>query len=113
MSTLSVVTNCLLIGFTSNTLEQYGVDSNFERLLIVVVSEHLIFLIKFVLAVIVPDVPQWVGDEIARIAFVQGKAEEEEEKLHATHDVGEADWSDNEASDSEGFDDASEGEQLL
>ena len=51
---IAVVTNCLLIGYTSNVFETL---TSTEKLIIVVAIEHLFIVIKYVIGLAVPTRP--------------------------------------------------------
>jgi len=67
---IAVFTNCALIGLTFEELYQtVGVDtpdSKFITLAIVVLLEHFIFIIKFIISFLVPDYP---GRILKKMAF--------------------------------------------
>ena len=56
----AVLTNCALIGFTSQILRVAFNLDDFGLLLMVVIIEHVLLLLKFCAAKFVPDAPAWV-----------------------------------------------------
>jgi len=64
MSVICVMTNCLIISFTSNQFESvYDLDLRW-RFWIMILCEHVVLLIKVLLAALIPDVPGYI--EVSR-----------------------------------------------
>lgn len=70
MATLAVVTNSALVCFTGTFLDGYPTAT---RWLIFVCMEHGIIILKEVLALILPDVPDEVQMQLDRSEFISGK----------------------------------------
>jgi len=77
---MAVITNCLLIGFSFNSV--YGAvlasatgASNkyivFWTFAIIVGLEHLILFIKFMISILVPDVPGWIKKKVAKEDYIK------------------------------------------
>jgi hypothetical protein len=69
LGVVAVFTNCALIGLSFEVLfasVQGYTNPEFLTLAIVVIMEHFIFVLKFVLAFLVPDYPGWI---IKKLAF--------------------------------------------
>ena len=65
MAIATVVTNCILLYYSSETLrvgykEFLGIDSDIVYFQIIVLLEHCIIVIKLFMISIIPDIPQWV-----------------------------------------------------
>jgi len=70
MSHLSVFTNMLMLLYTSSQLKQWFPKMGFSELVwIVVITEHCIFLLRWLMEMLVPDSPGWVTREYARRKF--------------------------------------------
>lgn len=70
----SIFTNVALVGFTSDGVSYYiQSDSLYARLWVVVLAEHLLFLIKVILGKVIDDIPE----SIERTAEISAK------RLHA------------------------------
>jgi hypothetical protein len=60
MSIICVMTNCLIISFTSNQFETvYALDIRW-RFWIMIICEHAVLLFKVLLAALIPDVPEYI-----------------------------------------------------
>jgi len=67
---LSVVTNCLLIAYSFPTL--FILFGNpYYTLAFVVILEHVIFVVKYLIALFVPDVPEEIRKILAKQYYVQ------------------------------------------
>ncbi|GCB78477.1 hypothetical protein scyTo_0015837 [Scyliorhinus torazame] len=63
INNIAVVTNGCLIAFTAD----FGKEKPFhEKLIILIVFEHAVFLFKYLLSVLIPDVPQHIQQAIRR-----------------------------------------------
>lgn len=68
LGVLAVITNCLLIGFSFEALARIVDYNNFKVLGAIVIMEHGILFIKYLIAMLVPDTP---GRIVKQIAFQQ------------------------------------------
>ncbi|XP_053122083.1 anoctamin-10 isoform X2 [Hemicordylus capensis] len=68
MTVISVVTNCVLIGMSPQVNALFP-DSKMELILIVVLAEHLIIAMKFLMAFVIPDKPRDIQIKLARLEF--------------------------------------------
>lgn len=66
LSVIAVITNCALIGLAAKSAEWLPEMTTINAVLMFVAIEHFLLGVKFVLALVIPDVPQWVQDEMAR-----------------------------------------------
>jgi len=76
MGVISVITNCLLIGYSYNGIHSLfgsSVEASYYTLVTIVVIEHLLLFLKFVIAVAIPDVPPSVRKLIARQTYIQAQ----------------------------------------
>jgi len=76
LGVISVVTNCLLLGFSFKAISDlFNTASPFNRkfqiFAFAVVLEHIVLLLKYVIAELIPDVPGWVRQETARSDFIK------------------------------------------
>jgi len=80
LGVLAVITNCLLIGFSFNSV--YGVilagatgaSSKyivFWTFAVVVGLEHFVLLVKFLISVLVPDMPGWIQKQLAKEDYIK------------------------------------------
>uniref|UniRef100_A0A8C1I3P6 Anoctamin n=1 Tax=Cyprinus carpio carpio TaxID=630221 RepID=A0A8C1I3P6_CYPCA len=68
MSIIAVVTNCALIGLSSQ-VKAYFPESETQMILIVVAIEHVLLAFKFILAFVIPDVPKDIQVKLAKLEF--------------------------------------------
>ncbi|GFS09144.1 anoctamin [Elysia marginata] len=75
---IGVLTNAFIIAFTSSWGSQFNTTG---KLWVVIGFEHIVFFLKFVLAYLIPDVPQEVRLAIRRERyFIQKKFEDDSPK---------------------------------
>lgn len=74
MGVIAVIVNCALIGVSGNLQRFFPDLTPLEVTLIIVILEHIILFGKFSLAYAIPDVPQWVATEVAKIEFQRREA---------------------------------------
>jgi len=81
LSYIAVVTNVLLIGFSFPTLHDLLQDS-YPVLWTVVILEHIILLMKFLISSLVPDVPEEIRTVIAKQQYIQQQLVKKYERLN-------------------------------
>jgi len=81
LSTIAVITNVLLIGFSFPTLYDLLQDS-YAVLWTVVILEHVIILVKFLIASLVPDVPENIRTVIAKQHYIQQQLVKKYERMN-------------------------------
>lgn len=80
MGIIGVLVNCALIG-QSGLVQRFWPDMSMSgQILFVVVLEHLILALKFLLSRAIPDVPNWITIEMAKMEFRRREALKNEEK---------------------------------
>uniref|UniRef100_A0A8C0HF95 Anoctamin n=1 Tax=Chelonoidis abingdonii TaxID=106734 RepID=A0A8C0HF95_CHEAB len=82
MSIISVVTNCALIGLSPQVNALFP-DSKTDLILIVVLVEHILLALKFVMAFVIPDKPRDIQIKLARLEFESLEALKQQ--VRATH----------------------------
>ncbi|XP_077158820.1 anoctamin-10 isoform X2 [Paroedura picta] len=88
MSIISVVTNCVLIGMSPQVNALFP-TSKAELILIVVLAEHLILAIKFIMAFAIPDKPQDIRIKLGRLEFESLEALKQQQMKLATESLKE------------------------
>eukprot|EP00347_Sterkiella_histriomuscorum_P016772 403351910 len=78
MAIVAVISNCLLLYFSSPTLkswltETFEVESEIYLLWIIIALEHFIILVKVICSVTINDMPGWVQKSFTRVKTVQDK----------------------------------------
>lgn len=75
ISVMAVITNCALIGMNPEIKKLLPTDiTPVNTLLIFVCVEHIILAIKFAVAYFIPDTPNWVQIELAKVAYKSKQA---------------------------------------
>jgi hypothetical protein len=97
MAIIAVISNSLLLYFSSPTLKGW-LSSNFEieteiyLLWIIVAVEHVIITVKYIVQVMIDDVPAWVKKSADKIESVKDRLmieeneRDENEKIQALED---------------------------
>jgi len=74
MSAAAVVTNASIVCFTSTVFSEGALASGSSlKIWIFVMMEHALFGVKFVLASVVEDTPEFAEVQLARVEFLEGK----------------------------------------
>ncbi|XP_029282110.1 anoctamin-10 isoform X1 [Cottoperca gobio] len=81
MSVIAVVTNCSLIGMSSQ-VKAYFPDSELQLILWTVAIEHGLLAFKFILTFLIPDVPKHIQINLARLEFESLEALKKKRQLH-------------------------------
>jgi len=71
LGVLAVVTNCLLIGFSFAPINKLLSEDYFHVFAVIVAMEHIILFTKYIIAVLIPDVPGWIKKEQSRQDFIK------------------------------------------
>nr|XP_056713372.1 anoctamin-10 [Euleptes europaea] len=86
MTVISVITNCVLIGLSPQVNALFP-DSKTELILIVVLAEHLMLAIKFLMAFAIPDKPQDIRIKLGRLEFESLEALKQQQMKLATESL--------------------------
>lgn len=65
---IAIITNLGLVIFTSNSLDNL-LPTMEMKLWTFLIAEHIVFILKWVIARLIPDTPGWVRREYAKRAF--------------------------------------------
>jgi hypothetical protein len=71
LGVMAVVTNCLLIGFSFAPINKLVSEEYFHTFAIIVVMEHIILAAKWIISILIPDVPGWIMKERGRQDFIK------------------------------------------
>jgi len=74
MGAIAVMTNCALLGMSSDLKSHFSKLSAVEWTLLFVAVEHIILFVKVILAYLIPDVPGWVSTSLAKTDYESKKA---------------------------------------
>jgi len=81
----SVMTNCLLIGFSLNSVaDAFGgvpetpmakriSQAPFYTFTVIVIIEHVLFFAKFFVSFIIPDMPGWIAKDLAKQEWIKNR----------------------------------------
>jgi len=83
----AIITNCLLLVFSFPTLHSVT-KSLYDVLWTVVILEHLIFLIKFLVSFVVPDIPANIRSVLAKQYYIQQQLIRKYERKHVGSESG-------------------------
>jgi len=83
----AVITNCLLLLFSFPTLHSVT-DNLLQVLWTVVILEHIIFFIKFMVMLIVPDTPSKIRAVLAKQYYIQQQLIKKYERKHIGSESG-------------------------
>jgi len=91
ISTISVLTNSAIIGFTSDELNVFiSNPTDFQKLCVVVVIEHVVFFIQVMIRSILPEEPSWLRVVKARTEAIRKIETDYEDYIHSdTKDDGD------------------------
>jgi hypothetical protein len=104
---IAVITNCFLIGFGMSSIYNLLYDPDhdyrgqFYALGFIVGLEHLIFIIKFLIAILVPDMPGDVKKALAKQNFIQKATEQKQEGIGMKLEWKDENWVDAEGEESD------------
>eukprot|EP00002_Diphylleia_rotans_P018600 TRINITY_DN359_c0_g6_i1.p1 TRINITY_DN359_c0_g6~~TRINITY_DN359_c0_g6_i1.p1 ORF type:complete len:691 (-),score=174.98 TRINITY_DN359_c0_g6_i1:495-2567(-) len=90
MSTVAVMTNCCILAFTSDIFENEGYveeGDTSKKIWIAVIAEHVILLLKFIINILVPDVPSDVQEAMLAAKFHQEKSMKTQAKKAAENRI--------------------------
>ncbi|TRY53871.1 hypothetical protein DNTS_002813 [Danionella cerebrum] len=85
MGLIAIIVNCYLIGQCGQLQRLFPWLSPEMAIILVVVLEHFAILLKYVIHVAIPDVPNWVADEMAKLEYQRREALKKHERLAQHH----------------------------
>jgi len=72
LGVVAVITNCLLIGFSYPTVSSLFPDRDpYRTLAVVIILEHILLATKYIIAVLIPDVPAKIRRDIAKQEWIK------------------------------------------
>ncbi|XP_046843595.1 anoctamin-10-like [Xenia sp. Carnegie-2017] len=75
MGILAVITNCALLGMSPTVQKWFPPEyTTLQKILVFVAFEHVLLGIKFLIAVLIPDVPGWIKEEFAKKEYERKQA---------------------------------------
>lgn len=74
MTIISTVVNACFMAFTSQYLTKSITGDQLTTFMLVVLVEHLVFVLKTLLSKVIKDVPDWVTNRVLYSKFLEDKA---------------------------------------
>lgn len=71
---VAIWVNCALIGLSGQVQRMFPEMSATQTILLIVVLEHIMLAIRFFIICAIPDVPNWVATEMAKVEFLRREA---------------------------------------
>uniref|UniRef100_A0A8C1YAL0 Anoctamin n=1 Tax=Cyprinus carpio TaxID=7962 RepID=A0A8C1YAL0_CYPCA len=81
MGLIAIIVNCYLIGQCGQLQRLFPWLSPEMAIISVVVLEHFAILLKYIIHVAIPDIPNWVADEMAKLEYQRREALKKHERL--------------------------------
>ncbi|XP_052471742.1 anoctamin-8 [Carassius gibelio] len=85
MGLIAIIVNCYLIGQCGQLQRLFPWLSPEMAIISVVVLEHFAILLKYLIHVAIPDIPNWVADEMAKLEYQRREALKKHERLAQKH----------------------------
>ncbi|TRY66633.1 hypothetical protein DNTS_007780 [Danionella cerebrum] len=80
MGLIAIIVNCYLIGQCGQLQRLFPWLSPEMAIISIVILEHFAVLLKYVIHVAIPDIPGWVGEEMAKLEFQRKEAFKKHER---------------------------------
>ncbi|CAL7935857.1 unnamed protein product [Xylocopa violacea] len=74
MGLVAILVNCALIGLSGQVQRMFPEMSATQTILLIVALEHIMLGIRFIIICAIPDIPQWVATEMAKVEFLRREA---------------------------------------
>ncbi|XP_051990180.1 anoctamin-8-like [Xyrauchen texanus] len=85
MGLIAIIVNCYLIGQCGQLKRLFPWLSPEMAIVSVVLLEHFVILLKYVIHIAIPDIPSWVADEMAKLEYQRREALKKHEHLAQQH----------------------------
>uniref|UniRef100_A0A672RN21 Anoctamin n=1 Tax=Sinocyclocheilus grahami TaxID=75366 RepID=A0A672RN21_SINGR len=85
MGLIAIIVNCYLIGQCGQLQRLFPWLSPEMAIISVIVLEHFAILLKYIIHVAIPDIPNWVADEMAKLEYQRREALKKHERLAQQH----------------------------
>uniref|UniRef100_A0A8C2IQU1 Anoctamin n=1 Tax=Cyprinus carpio TaxID=7962 RepID=A0A8C2IQU1_CYPCA len=85
MGLIAIVVNCYLIGQCGQLQRLFPWLSPEMAIISIVILEHFAVLLKYIIHVAIPDIPTWVGEEMAKLEFQRKAAFKKHERQAQQH----------------------------
>lgn len=74
MGIAAVMVNCALIGISGHIHRMFPNMSTTQTVLLIVALEHVVLALRYIISHSIPDLPDWVATEMAKVEFARREA---------------------------------------
>lgn len=74
MGLVAILVNCGLIALSGQVQRMFPEMSATQTILLIVALEHIMLAIRFIIICAIPDIPNWVATEMAKVEFLRREA---------------------------------------
>lgn len=74
MGKVAVLVNCALIGLSGQVHRMFPDMSTTQTILLIVGLEHIMLILHYLISFSIPDVPEWIATEMAKVEFARRQA---------------------------------------
>ncbi|XP_039276146.1 anoctamin-8 [Nilaparvata lugens] len=74
MGLIAVLVNCALIGLSGQVHRMFPEMSTTQNILLIVALEHVMLILRLLVTCAIPDLPDWVATEMAKVEFARREA---------------------------------------
>ncbi|XP_053629795.2 anoctamin-10 isoform X2 [Cherax quadricarinatus] len=74
MGVLGIMVNCMLIGLSGQVHRMFPEMSTAHTILLIIVLEHAMIALKYGISYAIPDIPEWIATEMAKVEFQRREA---------------------------------------
>ena len=74
MGLVAILVNCGLISLSGQVQRMFPEMSATQTILLIVALEHIMLAIRFIIICAIPDIPNWVATEMAKVEFLRREA---------------------------------------
>ncbi|CAB1332297.1 unnamed protein product, partial [Coregonus sp. 'balchen'] len=85
MGLIAIIVNCYLIGQCGQLQRLFPWLSPEMVIISIVILEHFAILLKYIIHVAIPDIPSWVGEEMAKLEYQRREAFKKHERQAQQH----------------------------
>uniref|UniRef100_A0A674AHX6 Anoctamin n=1 Tax=Salmo trutta TaxID=8032 RepID=A0A674AHX6_SALTR len=85
MGLIAIIVNCYLIGQCGQLQRLFPWLSPEMAIISIVILEHFAILLKYIIHVAIPDIPSWVGEEMAKLEYQRREAFKKHERQAQQH----------------------------
>ncbi|XP_035660381.1 anoctamin-8-like [Branchiostoma floridae] len=87
MGMLAVIVNCALLVMSGQMQHMFPGLTTTQLIIMAVVVEHAVIALKFIMSYAIPDIPEWVEKEMAKVEFKRRQAHKKLEFLRRQNSI--------------------------